>query len=435
MTKKRIIILGAGLAGLSAAWHLQKKGIEAVVFEKEPEVGGLCRSKHVNGFTFDTDGHLLHFRHRYTWELVKRFLGHNLAEHTRKALVYTHGSYRPYPFQANLHGLPDSVIKECVEGFLAAQHNGKIRRGRDLNFLNWIHHTFGRGIARHFMVPYNAKFWTLPLRELTCEWLDGFIPVPSVKQVIAGARGVNRKNFGYNAKFWYPKKGGIAQLANAFARNLKHIKINTGVEEINLARKYIRTASGGRENFDCLISSLPLPEIPKLVKDMPRDIANDFKKLKWNSVFNLNLGINRIQDKEAHWIYYPMKEFCFFRVGFPHNFSVGITPEGKSALYVEVSYSKARPLDKQGIQRRIREHLVKSGLIQQNDRFCVQDINDIHYGYPVYDFNYHSAREKILGFFHSNRILSCGRYGLWKYMSMEDAILSGKEAAEKAGIL
>ncbi len=62
MAKKNIIILGAGLAGLSAAWHLQKRGIDCQVFEKESEVGGLCRSRQIDGFTFDCAGHLLHFK-------------------------------------------------------------------------------------------------------------------------------------------------------------------------------------------------------------------------------------------------------------------------------------------------------------------------------------------------------------------------------------
>jgi len=72
MTKKRVIVLGAGLAGLSAAWHLQRQGIDCRVFEKEPEVGGLCRSKKILGFTFDYDGHLLHFKSRQAFNFVKR---------------------------------------------------------------------------------------------------------------------------------------------------------------------------------------------------------------------------------------------------------------------------------------------------------------------------------------------------------------------------
>jgi protoporphyrinogen oxidase len=81
MHKKKIIILGAGLSGLSAAWHLQKKGIDCKVFEKEKEVGGLCSSSKIKGFTFDRSGHLLHFKHSYTFNLVRHLLANNLFEH------------------------------------------------------------------------------------------------------------------------------------------------------------------------------------------------------------------------------------------------------------------------------------------------------------------------------------------------------------------
>src|SRR3989338_7951047 len=102
MPKKRILILGAGLAGLSAAWHLQKKGIDCQLFEKEPEVGGLCRSKKINNFIFDYSGHLLHFKHKYTFNLVRNLLGNDLLKHQRSAWIYSYGKCTRYPFQANL---------------------------------------------------------------------------------------------------------------------------------------------------------------------------------------------------------------------------------------------------------------------------------------------------------------------------------------------
>jgi len=197
MAKKRIIVLGAGLAGLSTAWHLQKSGLDCQVFEKELEVGGLCRSKNINGFIFDYDGHLLHFRHRYAFNFIKGLLGSNLARHQKNAWIYAYKRYIRYPFQANLYCLPPTIIKECLSGLIQVSGNKRIRDKDGFNFSEWIRQSFGKGIARHFMVPYNTKFWTVPPEELTCEWLDGFIPVPSLKQVIEGALKDRRKQFGY----------------------------------------------------------------------------------------------------------------------------------------------------------------------------------------------------------------------------------------------
>lgn len=429
MARKKIIILGAGLAGLSAAWHLQRRDIDCLVFEKEPEVGGLCRSKTKNGFTFDYDGHLLHFKHRYTFELVKDLLKDNLAEHKRSAWVYSYGRFTRYPFQANLYGLPSKIAKECLSGFAQLQRNELAERNG--NFLHWIQSAFGKGIARYFMVPYNKKFWTVPPEELTCDWLDGIIPVPTLNQIIEGTLEESRRQFGYNARFWYPKKGGINQLPQSLASQIKNIHTDTGIERIDLGKKEIKLSSGEKEKFDYLVSTIPLPELPGLIDRLPKRLCPEFKNLRWNSIFNLNIGVEMKNDAGWHWVYFPQKEPCFFRVGFPRNFSTDLAPAGKKSLYIEVSYSKNRPINKKGIVTEILRDLKKTGVLSDSQRICMQDINDIRYGYPIYDRNHRSARQKIVNFLTMHNIISCGRYGGWRYMSMEDVILEGKEIAEK----
>ncbi len=430
MGKKRILILGAGLAGLSAAWHLQKRGIDCQIFEKESEVGGLCRSKIIDGFTFDCDGHLLHFKHQYAFDLVKKLLKNNLAQHKRDAWVYAFDTYSRYPFQVNLYGLPPSVIKDCLLGFIRVSQNGQLRKKKNPTFYDWINHAFGKGIARHFMIPYNTKFWTLPPQELTCEWLDGFIPIPSLSQVLEGTIEESQRQFGYNAHFWYPRKGAINQLPLALAGEIKHIYTGCPACEINLVNKEVRFHSGAKEKFDLLISTIPLPEMPHLIKGMPKDIRTSFSKLKWNSIFNINFGIERKDSLRRHWVYFPQKDVCFFRVGFFHNFSSCLVPKDKMSLYVEASYSNDKPLDKKGIISRIKNDLKKAGIITAQDEICVQDINDIKYGYPIYDKNYFLSRREILNYLSENNIISAGRYGSWRYFSMEGAILDGRGAAK-----
>lgn len=431
-SQKRTLILGAGIAGLSAAWHLREKGFPCRVFEKENEVGGLCRSKRVRGFTFDCSGHLLHFKSPYAFSLVKRLLGEQFVRHERSAWVSMDGRYTRYPFQANLFGLPPRVLKECLEGFIDAR---KRKRGerikRPINFSQWTRQTFGEGIARHFMDPYNAKFWTVPPEELTCEWLDGMIPVPSPKQVFEGAKKESKKQLGYNVHFWYPRNGGIEQLPQAFAKSLGPIDTGSKISRIDLGKKEIETFSGRREKFDVLISTIPLPEMSRMIPGLSKEIQAAFNKLRWNSIFNLNLGmdLNRGVMKK-HWTYFPEKEICFFRVGFPHNFSSDLVPEGKGSLYAEVSYSEHKPIDKRKMISHITRDLKKIELLPKKGKLCAKDINDIEYGYPIYDRHYKTAREKVLGFLNERDIVPCGRYGSWKYMSMEDAILDGKRVAE-----
>ncbi|MCX5657298.1 MAG: FAD-dependent oxidoreductase, partial [Candidatus Omnitrophica bacterium] len=335
MAKKRILILGGGLSGLSVAWYLQKKGIDCQIFEKESEVGGLCRSKKIGGFTFDYDGHLLHFRHNNTLRFIKNLLGNNLVKHKRNAEIFSFERFSRFPFQSNLYGFPKPVIEECLEGFIKAHHDGYRKKKTD-SFGDWINRQLGPGIAKHFMIPYNTKFWTILPQKLTCEWVDGFISVPSLEEMIEGTIKESKINLGYNAFFWYPKRGGINEFPLALAGQLKNIFTSCEVTKIDLTNKRIKLANGSEERFDLLLSTLPLPELPFLIKDIPEKINSVFKKLRWNSIFNINLGTEREAGYARHWIYFPEKDFCFFRVGFPHSFSHSIVPKGKGSLYIEV---------------------------------------------------------------------------------------------------
>jgi protoporphyrinogen oxidase len=423
---KKIIIVGAGLAGLSAAWHLAKRGREYQVFEKEPEAGGLCRSKKTSGFTFDCDGHLLHFRHPYTFALVRQLLQDDWIEHQRSSWIYAYSQYIRYPFQANLYGLPPKIIEECLLGFIEASRNGQFEKKEHESFFDWIYRTFGEGIARHFMVPYNTKFWTVSPKKMTCAWLDGFIPVPCMDHVVEGAIEDSQRQFGYNSRFWYPKTG---ELPWAFARRLKNIHTNCAVERIDLRKKEIVLSSGAKERFDVLVYTLPLPELPRLIAGLPRDISRWLSRLRWNSIFNLNLGVEKTERSRRHWVYFPAEDLCFFRAGFYHNFSSSLTPQDKASLYTEVAYSKERPIDKNNIGQLIKRDLKKVGLLGENDFICAQDINDIQYGYPIYDEYYAPARGAIIRYLAKNGVFACGRYGSWSYFSMEDTILNARSVA------
>ena len=116
----KIIILGAGITGLSTAYHLQQMidnqpqlPVDYKIFEKESAVGGLCRSIYQDGFTFDYTGHLLHLREDYAKKLIKKLLKKNYQTHKRNSWIYSKGVFTRYPFQANTYGLPIDVIRQC----------------------------------------------------------------------------------------------------------------------------------------------------------------------------------------------------------------------------------------------------------------------------------------------------------------------------------
>jgi UDP-galactopyranose mutase len=117
-------------------------------------------------------------------------------------------------------------------------------------------------------------------------------------------------------------------------------------------------------------------------------------------------------------------------VGFYHTFSPSLVPPEVSSLYAEVSYSKRKPLDKTGILSRVEDDLREAGILDDRDQIYCRHVNDIDYGYPIYDKHYEQARAAIMRYLHARDIFPCGRYGSWGYFSMEGAIMDGKRVAE-----
>ena len=112
-----VLVLGGGLTGLATAYFLRGRR-ECIVCEREPVSGGLARSVRRGKFTFDLTGHLLHMRRSENRSLVKRFLRGNWTHVERRSSIFSHGTLTPYPFQANLHGLPPEVARECLLSFV-----------------------------------------------------------------------------------------------------------------------------------------------------------------------------------------------------------------------------------------------------------------------------------------------------------------------------
>jgi protoporphyrinogen oxidase len=421
----RIVILGGGLAGLSAGHHLAE--YEPVLFEKETAIGGLCRSFTQDGFTFDCTGHLIHLKNAYTKELVARILPDAFNSHERLAAIYSKSTTTPYPFQANTYGLPPEVVRDCVVGFVESMHSGN---GTN-NFHDWVLQTFGSGIAKHFMLPYNEKFWKQNLRTITSDWVSWSIPKPTLEEVVNGALGLTNKGMGYNPRFIYPKSGGIDCLPQALAHSVKHVQTNEAVQYIDPRKKYVRLASGREQPYEFLISTLPLPALYRMLKDTPDSLVSDAQYLHAISVLNINLGIDRPDVSNQHWIYFPEDQFIFSRVGFPMNFSKSVAPEGTSSMYIEITHQPTESPNVEEAFSRAMVDLQKCGILRKEDRVLTRHVIDIRFAYVVFDQHRQKHLQSLIDYLESRDILTAGRYGRWDYYSMEDSILSGKAAADR----
>jgi len=448
--KTDIAILGAGPAGLSAAYHLGSTGSpykgNSILIEKEDRVGGLARSKEIEGFVFDYAGHIFFTQDRYAFKLFKKLMGDNINFKNRDAWVYSKNIYTRYPFQANTYGLPKGVIMECIIGLIdatlrQAQDNGNGRYPR--HFEDWMDATFGEGIVKHFMKPYNQKVWAFPLNKMTYEWIADRVMMPDVKEVIEGAVESRKVEFGPNSKFAYPLKGGSQAFADSFIPHLKRteillnsevVSIDTKEKVITIKKSEVRSQKSEYKKleigYDKVISSLPLPQLISLCNKVPKIIKKAAEELAFTSVYCVNLGINHPEITEKTWIYYPEKDIVFQRLFVQSNASPYVVPKGKSSITAEISYSKFKRIGKEGLVERVIDDLVRIKFIQKTSDIVVSDLLDIKYGYIIFE----KDRKKKVGiinkFLKENDIIPVGRFGEWEYYNMDHSILSGKIGAE-----
>src|SRR5205085_3961727 len=158
---------------------------------------------------------------------------------------------------------PREVVLECVLGLLKARHPEDFGLTAPVqppaNFKEWVTRFFGEGIAKYFMVPYNEKLLGVRLEELRVEYAERFIPRPSLEDVIKGALGFSRESLGYNARFVYPREGGISALPGAFARALpKPPEYNTGIARIDLKNRVATLSNQQQVRYDHLLNTAPL---------------------------------------------------------------------------------------------------------------------------------------------------------------------------------
>ncbi|MFA5140234.1 MAG: FAD-dependent oxidoreductase [Elusimicrobiota bacterium] len=427
MRSTRTLILGGGLAGLSTARHLGRRG-DWLLVEKEDKVGGRAGSVRVQGFTFDHTGHLLHLHDPQGKRLILGLLAGNSAPHERSSWIRSHGTCTRYPFQANTYGLPERVTAECVAGFMKNVHRPQ-PMGAAPSFEEWCLKTFGKGICRHFMFPYNRKLWRRPLSELTTEWQGRFLPKPTAEEVLYGALTDQRKFFGYNAFFRYPLRGGIQALPDAMAEGLSGIRVRSRVVSVDLRERVACVQGLGEVRYERLVNTLPLPEFLDLAGPLPGKVREARKKLRWVSVLNLNLGVARPRVSDKHWIYFPEPGFVFYRVGFCSNFSKTAAPPGTSSMYIEVARGPRERADKAELERLCLRGLKSCGILKDSDKLAARLWIDIPCAYVVYDRQRPAALAAIFRHLSSNGVESIGRWGAWKYSFMEETILDGRSCA------
>lgn len=423
-----ILIIGAGLTGLSAACQVRKK-CRLRVIERQAGPGGLAVTDEEQGFRFDKTGHLLHLRHPAVRRWILRLMGERLTVVRRLSRIWSHGVYTRYPFQSNTFGLPPQVAKECLMGYLKVRETPP--RIRIKSFLDFIHVHFGKGFAKHFMVPYNKKIWGVHPRAMTAAWCERFVPVPALEDVIDGAVGLHDRELGYNVDFHYPSHG-IALLANRLAGAVqKDVEIDYGrsVLSVDYRKRRARLEGGETIQYDSLISTMPLKALGGRLDSPPRKVKTAVGLLRCNPLRYLNVALKKPAGTPYHWCYVPQEKIPFYRVGAYSNFSKHLVPPGRGSLYVELA--SRGPVNMRSVMPEVIKYLVEMKIIARASDILFAKPRLLDYAYVVYDHNYPKVVPLLHRFLEKEGIFSTGRYGSWNYSAMEDALVMGKETAER----
>jgi protoporphyrinogen oxidase len=428
-----VIVLGAGLSGLSAAYHL---GGDCEVFEKEDYLGGHCRTKRVDGFNFDEGAHVFFGKNDCARQFVTEPLGEEMIPH-RAEIWNNYGDQRigRYPVQANANALPAELAARCVMDFIETtrQPEPEVRTYED-----WCYASFGKTFADEFMLRYARKIWTVEPSEMNTEWLGsavgGRVSRPSLEQVIRGAIDPHPQEFNYLTDFSYPAERGFGRIMEPLASGVRNVRLGCGVASIEAAARRMTFSDGTARIYEAAISTIPLPLLVRLAVDAPADVRAAADRLMWTSIRCVNLGIAREDIGPGHWVYFYDHDVPFFRVSFPSKFAPDNAPAGHSSISCEISYSRRKPLDEERLVERVIDALRSTGILRGSDRIVVEDQINIPYAYVVFDFNREPSLRTIHGWMESVDLYPCGRFGEWGYHWSFEAIESGKRVAEKVAL-
>ncbi|HIG10747.1 MAG TPA: FAD-dependent oxidoreductase [Planctomycetes bacterium] len=429
-------ILGAGISGLALARFMLEGGHPASgvhLFEAAPVAGGLCRSKTVEGFTYDiSGGHILFSKDAKAQAWMKQNAGGDKAfvERKRQTKIRFEDRWVHYPFENGLGDLPQEANFDCLKGYIEAWHGRQEKDSQaPREFGAWVRWRFGEGIARHFMDPYNEKVWKRDLARLSSDWVAGRVPDAPLEDVLKAALGLRSEGYTHQSVFHYPRQGGFQAITDGLAAQLGQ-SVRYGTPVTALQRVGHNWKVNG-EAFDCVVSTLPLTSLPNIVEDLPADVAVAMGGLEFNSVLCFLLALNRPKHPDLSWIYLPhASQGPANRVTYMSNYAENNAPEGQTSFLCEVTFDGAGPPLDASCESEVIDGLVHAGVLKREE-ILFSDHSISRHAYVVFDHDYHARRELALGWLDANGICALGRFGRFEYDNSDMCVIKSRELAAK----
>jgi protoporphyrinogen oxidase len=340
---KDVVILGAGMAGLGAAYRLRQEGVSSVLFDKLDYHGGHAASFiHPEGFIFDDGPHISFTQDERIRELFAASVDGEFEAFNARVDNYWQGYWIKHPAQCNLYGLPEDLVVQVMLEFVAAQHAAEpeIR-----NYADWLYASYGRTFAETFPMCYTRKFHTTAAENLGTDWLGPRLYRPKLEEVFRGAIAATTEDVHYVSHFRYPTRDGFAGYLKGFVSQ-SDVRLQHEVTAIDPVRREVRFRSGATAPYAHLISSLPLPELLPLIQGAPQEVRDAAGRLAATECVTVNIGLDREDVHDAHWTYFYDEDIYFTRLSFPHLYSPSNAPAGAGSIQAEVYFSrKYKPRD------------------------------------------------------------------------------------------
>lgn len=414
-----ILILGGGIAGISAAWHAVKAGREAVVFEARERWGGLLDNFERQGFRFD---HAVHFAFSNNSEYRDLLKLTESISHRPEPYNFEQGCWLKHPVQNNLYPLPVEDRVAAIKSFIERPEAVETS-----NYRQWLNQQFGEVIAGRFPARYTEKYWTVDASELSTVWIGNRLYRPKLEEVLFGAMTDRTPSTYYLKEMFYPLKGGFRSYLKPLVQD---VEILTGKKAIRIdpQKKYVECSDGSREYYQYLVSSVPLPEMINMLEIVPEDVKKAAASLWSTSVALVSLGFNQPLNSEHLWFYIYDRDIPPARVHAPGQKSPDNVPPGCSSLQFETYYSRYKPLTYSPEEL---TELVINAVEQMKLASCrdivVTDYQVLPHANVVFDRGMTERRDYVLDFIDTKNILPVGRFGRWDYLWADQSFLSGKQ--------
>jgi protoporphyrinogen oxidase len=416
------LIAGAGISGLATAAALGRGSAGLLVLERDSEIGGYCKTVKRDGFVWDYSGHFFHFKNKdiETW-LKARMLGQDIRTIGKRSYVSFGGKRVDFPFQKNIHQLPQTDFIDCLYDLYFARMPGAPIQSEN-NFKEMLSARFGRSIAEKFLIPYNEKLYATDLATLDKDAMGRFFPHADLADIIRNMKQPD--NATYNASFTYPS-GGAVEYVNALASEVEPsaIQLNEPIESIDPKAKVARTGKG-EYRFERLVSSIPFPSLLRLC-----GIDFDPAVFTWNQVLVFNLGFDGKGPDDIHWLYVPNRERAFYRVGFYDN--IFGTP--RMSLYVELGYPRDAKVDRAAARAKVLDGLKAEGIITTQKLVAEHSVL-MNPAYVHITQKSMAEVTRLKADLEKHGVFSIGRYGGWTYCSIEDNIIEARTLATTLGL-